>query len=85
MTCQKAFDGIKQKIASAPRLKFPNFEEPFEIHMDASDYAIGRLLLHQGKRIAFENKKLSKGRKEMANSWGVVCHYALFEEMGTLS
>jgi hypothetical protein len=41
-------------------LKLPDFDKDFEIHSDASDFAIGRVLVQDGRPMAFESKKLSK-------------------------
>jgi hypothetical protein len=38
----------------------PDFDKEFEIHFDASDFAIGRVLVEEGKPVAFESKKLSE-------------------------
>jgi len=58
--------------------KLPNFDKDFEIHSDAFDFAIGVVLVQDGRPMAFENKKLSETEwrwptheKEM---W-VVIHY----------
>jgi len=42
---QKAFDALKQKISLALVLALPDLRQPFEIQMDASDYAMGVVLL----------------------------------------
>ena len=42
---QKAFDTLKEKINSAPVLALPNLRQPFEIQTDASNYAMGAVLL----------------------------------------
>ncbi len=39
-------------------LKFLNFTKPFEIHIDASGFAIGGVLMQDGHPIAFKNKKI---------------------------
>lgn len=39
-------------------LKFLEFDKPFEVHMDVSDFAIGGVLMEDGWFIAYENKKL---------------------------
>ena len=38
--------------------KFPEFDKPFEVHTNASDFAIGGVLMQDGRPIAYENKKL---------------------------
>ena len=41
---QKAFDGIKELLCSAPVLAYPNFAKPFIIHTDACEYGVGGIL-----------------------------------------
>jgi len=57
--CQQAFEKLKTAVASAPVLGLPDFEKPFEVHTDASDRAIGGVLVQEGHPIAFESRKLS--------------------------
>ncbi|GKD85017.1 reverse transcriptase domain-containing protein [Tanacetum coccineum] len=42
--CQKAFKLLKEKITCAPVIISPNWNLPFELMCDASDYAIGAVL-----------------------------------------
>ncbi|CAA7032058.1 unnamed protein product [Microthlaspi erraticum] len=42
--CHKAFTKIKEALVSAPVVQPPNWELPFEIMCDASDYAVGAVL-----------------------------------------
>ncbi len=76
--CDKAFETLKGILVKAPVLKLPDFDKDFEIHFDASDFAIGGILVQEGRPVAFENKKLS----EMERRWSthekemwVVIHY----------
>jgi hypothetical protein len=46
--CVDAFDRIKKALISAPILRPPNWDVPFEIMCDASDFAVGAVL---GQRI----------------------------------
>ena len=50
---QKAFDALKENISSAPVLSLPDLRQSFEIHTDASDYAMGVVLMEHGKPIYF--------------------------------
>lgn len=45
--CQAAFDKLKSAVASEPVLRLPDFELPFEVHTDASDRAIGGVLVQE--------------------------------------
>nr|GEY48742.1 reverse transcriptase domain-containing protein [Tanacetum cinerariifolium] len=46
--CIQAFKTLKDKLTEAPILIAPNWDQPFELMCDASDYAIGAVL---GQRI----------------------------------
>jgi hypothetical protein len=51
--CGQAFETLK-----VPVLKLLDFDKDFEIHSDASDFAIGGAIVQDGRRVAFESKKL---------------------------
>ena len=55
----RAFGELKRRLTSAHVLKFPEFKKPFEMHTDTSDFAIGGVLMQEGRPVAFESKKLS--------------------------
>jgi hypothetical protein len=42
--CKDAHDEIKRRVTSAPIIQPPNWDEPFEIMCDASDYVVGVVL-----------------------------------------
>ncbi|CAL9217637.1 unnamed protein product, partial [Arabidopsis halleri] len=42
--CMRAFNFIKEALVSAPIVQAPNWDHPFEIMCDASDYAVGAVL-----------------------------------------
>ncbi len=58
--CDEAFKALKGILVKASVLKLPNFDKDFEIHSDASDFAIGGVIVQDGRPMAFENKKLSE-------------------------
>ncbi|KAL4018124.1 hypothetical protein IC575_021714 [Cucumis melo] len=57
--CQAAFDGLKQALMEGPLLRIADVTKPFEVETDASDYALGGVLLQNGHPIAYESRKLN--------------------------
>ncbi|CAA7056271.1 unnamed protein product [Microthlaspi erraticum] len=50
--CSQAFLKIKEALVSAPIVQAPNWDLPFEIMCDASDFAVGAVLeLHCGSKV----------------------------------
>ena len=56
---QQAFDTLKRAIMEEPVLALPDHTQPFEVHTDASDFAIGGVLMQEEHPIAFESRKLN--------------------------
>ena len=52
-TCEDAFDKLKTMLVSPPIMRSPNWELPFEIMCDASDYVIGAILGQREDKKAF--------------------------------
>jgi hypothetical protein len=67
---QKDFDTLKDKISSTPVLALLNLRQPFEIQTDASNYAMGEVLLQHGKPICFHSKTFN----------GVVIKYPTYDK-----
>ena len=44
-------------------LKFLEFDKPFEVHTNASDFAIGGVLMQDGRPIVYESKKLDSHQR----------------------
>ncbi len=60
----------------APVLKLPDFDKDFEIHSNASDFAIGGVLVQEGRPVTFESKKLSETERKWPTQekemWAVI-------------
>ena len=56
--CQRAFKELRA-ISEEPVLAFLDHTKPFEVQTDASDFAIGGVLMQEGHPIAFESRKLN--------------------------
>jgi hypothetical protein len=67
---QKAFDTLKEKISAAPVLALPDLRQPFEIQTNASNYAMGAVLLQHGKPICFHSETFN----------GVVINYPAYDK-----
>ena len=66
-SCQSAFEDLKKRLVFPPILAYPDFKQPFLLHTDASDYAIGAVLcqIQQGTErvIAYWSRKLQKAEE----------------------
>ncbi|KAI5316908.1 hypothetical protein L3X38_036615 [Prunus dulcis] len=54
-----AFDELKRALMEEPMLRLPDLNKPFEVHIDASDFAIGGVLMQDGHPLAFKSRKLN--------------------------
>ncbi|GJX49540.1 reverse transcriptase domain-containing protein [Tanacetum coccineum] len=66
--CQRAFESLKEKLTCAPVVVSPNWNLPFELMCDASDFAIGAVLGQKdGKNfhpIYFASKTLNSAQQK---------------------
>jgi hypothetical protein len=53
--CQQSFDTLRTALINAPALMIPDFNLPFEVITYASHYALGAILIQQGKPVAYES------------------------------
>ena len=64
--CQKAFEILKKSLCTAPILKHPDLSKKFYLQSDASDKAIGAILLQEHKEIlcpiGYYSRKLNKSQ-----------------------
>ena len=67
MDCQKAFDTLKEKLASPPVLAYPKDEGEYILDTDASNHAIGAVLSQiqdgEERAISFANRALCGGQQ----------------------
>ena len=45
--CQASFKGLKLHLTTVPIVRAPNWQLPFEVMCDASDFSIGAILGHR--------------------------------------
>jgi hypothetical protein len=56
---QQEFDDLKQHLFSTPILSLPYLQQPFDIKIDASDYAVGIVLTQHDHPMAYHSETLS--------------------------
>ena len=69
---QNAFDILKEKLTTAPVLKYPDFTQEFIVTTDAPDYAIGAVLsqgsVGQDRPIAYASRVLSRAEQNYSTT-----------------
>ncbi|GKD65542.1 putative nucleotidyltransferase, ribonuclease H [Tanacetum coccineum] len=63
--CKKAFKILKEKLTTAPIISLPDWNVPFELMCDASDFAVGAVL---GQSIDGKFKPIYYARKTLNNA-----------------
>jgi hypothetical protein len=58
--CNEAFQTLKGILVKVSVLKLPDFDKDFEIHSNAFDFVIERVLVQDGRLVAFESMKLGE-------------------------
>ena len=58
-----AFEGLKEAISTELVLRLPDLDLLFEVQTDASNKALGRVLVQEGHSMAFESKKLNNAEQ----------------------
>ena len=60
---KKKFQLLKKKITKKPVLKFPDFNQPFEVRCDASGIAIGDVVSQEDNPIAYFSENLNESNR----------------------
>ena len=60
LVCQEAFDRLKRVITDKLVLALPDHTKPYEVHTNALDFAIGRVLMQDGHLIALRIESLMR-------------------------
>lgn len=60
------FEKCKNLLCNDPILKYPDFNEPFELTTDASNYALGAVLSQNGHAIAYASRTLNDAETRYA-------------------
>ena len=73
LECQEAFDKIKGLLVSAPVLMMPDFERPFLLAIDASDFGAGAVLLQEDQNgiehpVSYFSHKFDKHQRNYSTS-----------------
>ncbi|GBC18044.2 hypothetical protein GLOIN_2v1843776 [Rhizophagus irregularis DAOM 181602=DAOM 197198] len=68
---QKAFEHLKERLISAPILRYPDFEQPFILYTDASGTGLGAVLSQKDKEgkeyvVAYASRSLNKHEQNYA-------------------
>ena len=61
---QKAFEATKDMIASETLLAYPDFNQPFHVYTDASDYQLGGTIMQNNRPLAFYTRKMNPAQQK---------------------
>ncbi|GKC84984.1 DNA-directed DNA polymerase [Tanacetum coccineum] len=83
--CINAFETLKKKLTEAPILVVPDWNLPFELMCDASDYAIGAVLGQRSENLAADHlSRLENPHKDVLENKDINEHFPL-ETLGVIS
>ena len=57
---KKAFDTLKENTSIKPVLALPNLQKPFDIEIDANEYAMGVVLMQYRKPISYHSETFNQ-------------------------
>ncbi|WVZ81590.1 hypothetical protein U9M48_028945 [Paspalum notatum var. saurae] len=58
--CEEGFRKLKKLLTTAPVLAQPDVTKPFDVYCDASGRGLGRVLMQEGRVIAYASRQLRK-------------------------
>ncbi|KAK2979366.1 hypothetical protein RJ640_018446 [Escallonia rubra] len=61
--CQSAFLAMKRAMSEDPVLALPDVSKSFEVHTDASEFALGGVLMQECHSVAYESRKLNEAER----------------------
>lgn len=73
----ESFNKLKDCLISAPILKCPNYDLPFEVHTDSSDYGVGALLTQTLDGVEYPIAYMSKSLSAQERNYSVTEREAL--------
>ncbi|XP_018494580.1 uncharacterized protein K02A2.6-like, partial [Galendromus occidentalis] len=62
---QKAFEVLKESLTRAPVLRFFDPSQPVVLSVDASEFAVGAVLLQDGRPVAYNSRALSAAQQKL--------------------
>jgi hypothetical protein len=57
-SCEKSFQELKKRLTTAPVLTLPDIQKDFVIYCDASRQGLGRVLMQDGRVVAYASRQL---------------------------
>ncbi|GJR36288.1 reverse transcriptase domain-containing protein [Tanacetum coccineum] len=87
--CIDSFNTLKRKLTEAPILIAPDWDLPFELMCDASDFAIGAVLGQRKNKhfqpITYASKTMNEAQLFTLLRKGITCCSVCFEKMSVIS
>lgn len=57
-------------------MKLPEFDKPFEVHTEANDFIISKMLMHDGQKCMMHDAYDSKNVAILASTFNYVGHFS---------
>lgn len=68
LECRATFEGFKKAMMEGPIFEITDVTKPFEVEIDASNFALGDILLQEDHPITYESRKLNDAGSKFATS-----------------